>query len=425
MGSMMTPPPHPPKNKSTSARLHATMDRIADLVAKHEAWRSTTLNLIPSENVTSPAVRAALASDLGHRYTFRVDAYLHGHVIENAYRGTRWTDAVEERVEELLREVYRADAGTARPLSGHIAGVTAIAALVPKGGLVMSLRPDDGGYDGYHPPHLPDVMGFTAMDLPWDADRFQVDTDAATDEIRGCRPDAVVLNQSFVLFPPDLETLDRACKEVGANLLYDGSHTLGLVAGGHFQVDAVEHSDLLFGSTHKTFFGPQGGLMVSRSAETLERVRASFTLTTQDNAHWNRIAALGVALEEMKVYGARYAYQVISNAKTLAKALDEGGIPVRFADRDYTESHQMMLDTPAIEEATGLNPQDLAKRLEAQDIIVDAMCRLGTNEMTRKGMTNADMEQIASLILLAADGEEVKAQVNDLVRDLELEYVLE
>ncbi len=401
------------------------MVRISDLVAKHEAWRSTTLNLIPSENVTSPAVRAALGSDLGHRYTFRVDAYLHGHNIENAYRGTRWTEAVEERVEELLREVYNAEAGTARPLSGHIAGVTAIAALVPKGGLVMSLRPDDGGYDGYHSPHLPDLMGFTATDLPWDADRFQVDTDAAVDGIRGGRPDAVVLNQSFVLFPPDLPPIAEACKEVGAHLLYDGSHTLGLVAGGHFQPDAVEHSDVLFGSTHKTFFGPQGGLMVSRSTETLERVRASFTLTTQDNAHWNRIAALGVALEEMKVYGARYAYQVISNAKTLARALDEGGLPVRFADRDYTESHQMMLNTAAIEERTGLDPQGLAKRLESQDIIVDAMCRLGSNEMTRRSLTEVDMGVVADLVIRAAGGEEVKAEVNDLVSGLELEYVLE
>ncbi len=401
------------------------MDRIADLVGEHEAWRSRCLNLSPSENVTSPAVRAALGSDLGHRYTFRVDAYLHGHVIENAYRGTRWTEAVEDRVEELLREVYSAEAATARPLSGHIAGVTALAALVPKGGLVMSLLPDDGGYDGYHPPHLPDLMSYTAMDLPWDGSRFQVDTEAAVDGIRGARPDAVVINQSFVLFPPELEPIDEACKEVGARLLYDGSHTLGLIAGGHFQPDAVERSDLLFGSTHKTFFGPQGGLMVARDPEVMARVRASFTLTTQDNAHWNRIAALGVALEEMKVYGARYAYQVISNAKTLARALDEGGLPVRYADRDYTESHQMMLDTAAFEERTGMDPQTLAIRLETQDIIVDAMCRLGTNEMTRKGLVEKDMATVADLVIRASAGEEVKGEVHALVEDLELEFTLD
>ncbi len=219
--------------------------------------------------------------------------------------------------------------------------------------------------------------------------------------------------------------MDEACREVGAHLLYDGSHTLGLIAGGHFQPDAVERSDLLFGSTHKTFFGPQGGLMVSRDPELMARVRASFTLTTQDNAHWNRIAALGVALEEMQVYGARYAYQVISNAKTLARALDEGGLPVRYADRDYTESHQMMLDTAAIEESTGMDPQTLAIRLETQDIIVDAMCRLGTNEMTRKGLVETDMATVADLVIRASGGEEVKGEVRSLTEGLELEFTLD
>ena len=380
------------------------MDRISDLVDRHEAWRSQCLNLIPSENVTSPALREALASDLGHRYTFRVDAYLHGHVIENAYRGTKWTERVETRVEELLKEVYNAEGATARPLSGHVAGMTALAALVPRGGT---------------------LMGYTAMALPGDADGYRVDADAAVDDIRGARPDVVVLNQSFVLFPPDLAPIDEACQDVGANLLYDGSHTLGLIAGGHFQPDAVEATDLLFGSTHKTLFGPQGGLMVSRSAELLERVRGSFTLTTQDNAHWNRIAALGVALEELRVHGARYAYQVISNAKTLARCLDEGGLPVRFAEQGYTESHQLLLDTDWVEENMGMSVNDMANRLERQDIIVDAMCRLGTNEMTRRGMRESDMEQVAQLVIRAAKGEAVRDEVHDLVKDLGLEFTLE
>ncbi len=400
------------------------MDRVSDLVAKHEAWRGKCLNLIPSENVTSPAVREMLGSDLGHRYTFRVDAYLHGHVIENAYRGTKWTEIVEGRVEELLREVYHAEGATARPLSGHVAGMTALAALVPRGGTVMALRPDDGGYDGYHSPHLPDLMGYTAMDLPFDAGTFRIDADAATDDIRGARPDVVVLNQSFVLFPPDLAPIDEACKEVGAHLLYDGSHTLGLIAGGHFQPDAVASTDLLFGSTHKTLFGPQGGHMVSRDEAMLEPVRRSFTLTTQDNAHWNRIAALGVALEELQVHGARYAYQVISNAKTLAQALDEGGLPVRFADQGYTESHQLLLDTDWVEKNMGMSVNDLANLLERQNIIVDAMCRLGTNEMTRRGMRETEMEQVAGLVIRAANGEAVIDEVGGLVQDLELEFTL-
>jgi glycine hydroxymethyltransferase len=302
--------------------------------------------------------------------------------------------------------------------------MTAMAALVPRDGTVMALRPDDGGYDGYHPPHMSDLMGYTAIDLPWDADNFNVDTEGTCDEIRGARPDVVVINQSFVLFPPVLAPIDEACREVGSSLIYDGSHTLGLIAGGFFQPDAVEHTDLLYGSSHKTLFGPQGGLMVSRSEATMAKVRASFTLTTQDNAHWNRIAALGVALEEMRVYGSRYAYQVVSNSKALAKALDEGGLPVRFADKDYTESHQLMLDIEAIEANMGMSTVGLADLLETQDIIVDAMCRLGTQEMTRKGMKEEDMERVAEVVIAASKGDEVKDQVHKLVEGLELEFVL-
>jgi glycine/serine hydroxymethyltransferase len=85
----------------------------------------------------------------------------------------------------------------------------------------------------------------------------------------------------------------------------------------------------------------------------------------------------------------------------------------------------MMLDVKTIEETIGLDTQDLAKRLETQDIIVDAMCRLGTNEMTRRGMVEGDMERVAELVIRAANGEDVKAEVNNLVKDLGLTFTLE
>jgi glycine hydroxymethyltransferase len=400
------------------------MERIADLVAQHEAWRAGCLNLIPSENVTSPAVRAALGCDLGHRYSFYVGAELHGHLIENAYRGTRWTDAVEARVDALLREIYEAEAATARPISGHIAGMTALAAFVPRGGRVMALRADDGGYDGYHQPFMPELLSYSALPLPWDEEHFRVDAEATAEAVRTERPNAVVLAQSFVLFPIDMAPIDEACKEIGSTVLYDGSHTLGLVAGGGFQPDAVGRSDVLFGSTHKTLFGPQGGLMVSRDASVMARIMANFTLMSQDNAHWNRIAALGVALEELKVHGADYARQVVANAKALGAALDEAGMPVRFAELGYTESHQIMLDARAIEQKFGQSSNDMAKRLETQNIIVDAVGRLGTQEVTRRGLTEGDMATVADLVVRAAKGRRVSNEVIGLVGERELEYTI-
>ena len=398
------------------------MDRIADLVRQHEEWRGRCINLIPSENATSPAVRAALASDLGNRYTFQVGAELHGQVIENAYRGTRWTDAVEARAEELAKEAFGAAAATVRPISGHVAGLTAVAALVPHGGRVLALRPEDGGYDGYHLPHLPDLLGYVADPLPWDEVHFRVDADATVAAIRRTRPDAVVIAQSFVLFPADLAPIDEACAAAGARLLYDGSHTLGLIAGGQFQPDAVARTDLLFGSTHKTLFGPQGGLMVGGDPSLMARVRANFTLRTQDNAHWHRIAALGVALEELKAHGRDYAAQVVRNAQALAAALDECGVPMRFPELGYTRSHQLHIDLEGLKAKLGLTSQDLAKRLEARDIIVDAMGRLGTQELTRLGAREDQMATVADLFARAARGRKVQGEVHDLRASLALAY---
>ena len=398
------------------------MDRIADLVRQHEEWRGRCINLIPSENAASPAVRAALASDLGNRYTFHVGTELHGQVIENAYRGTRWADAVEARAEALAKEVYGAAAATVRPISGHVAGLTAVAALVPRGGRVLALRADDGGYDGYHLPHLPDLLGYVADPLPWDEAHFCVDAEATVAAIKRARPDAVVIAQSFVLFPADLAPIDEACKAAGARLLYDGSHTLGLIAGGQFQPDAVARTDLLYGSTHKTLFGPQGGLMVGRDPSLMARVRSNFTLRTQDNAHWHRIAALGVALEELKAHGRDYATQVVRNAQALATALDGAGVPVRFPELGYTRSHQLHIDLEGLKARLGLTSQDLAKRLEARDIIVDAMGRLGTQELTRLGAREEHMSLVADLVARAARGKKVLEEVHELRAGLTFDF---
>lgn len=149
------------------------------------------------------------------------------------------------------------------------------------------------------------------------------------------------------------------------------------------------------------------------------------TRRTQDNAHWHRIAALGVALEELKEHGRAYARQVVANARALARALDEGGLAVRFADLGYTESHQLLLDGDSLKAKQGLTTQDLAKRLEARDVIVDAMGRLGSQELTRLGAREEDMARVADLVLRAAKGRKVQDEVHGLRAGLRLAYTHE
>ena len=120
-----------------------------------------------------------------------------------------------------------------------------------------------------------------------------------------------------------------------------------------------------------------------------------------DNAHWNRIAALAWTLEEFRRKGAKYAAQVVANAKALAKALHEGGLPVKCADQGFTESHQVILDITEEKKV-----DSFADALERANIIVDRGIRMGTNEMTRRGMKAREIERIAQMIVAVYKGED-------------------
>jgi glycine hydroxymethyltransferase len=175
---------------------------------------------------------------------------------------------------------------------------------------------------------------------------------------------------------------------------------LGLIGGGEFQRPLNEGADLMLGSTHKSFFGPQGGIILG-TARLKTRVKDQQFPGLVDNAHWNRIAALTWALDEVRRRGRKYAPQVIANAKALAKALHEGGLPVKCADYGFTESHQVFLDINGEE-----NVNRFSEKLEEANIIVDHGIRLGTNESTRRGMRVRDMERVAELIIRVYKGEE-------------------
>jgi glycine hydroxymethyltransferase len=199
---------------------------------------------------------------------------------------------------------------------------------------------------------------------------------------------------------------------------------LGLIAGGEFQPDPLRNgADVMFGSTHKTFFGPQGGIIVTNRDDIIKNVEANLTWRAIDNAHWNRVAALAQALKEMARFGIPYAQQVVRNARTLGKALDERGFPIKYADQGYTASHQLAIDIPKIYRKFGLEINELAVLFERNNIITDAVGRLGTAEITRLGMKDTEINRLAELMVMAV---KQKADVTDEIRllrkDFEIEY---
>ncbi|MFQ6012380.1 MAG: serine hydroxymethyltransferase [Thermoplasmata archaeon] len=401
------------------------MRDLLGLAREQEAWRlGRAINLIASENVTSPQVRALLGSDFGHRYSLPLHREIRGSFVENAYRGTRFLDEMEAGGEAVARRLFGAGFATLKPLSGHVSGFVVLAATCRRGDAILVVDPSDGGYDGYGPENLPGLLGLRVAYLPFRRDRWNLRVEEATAKIREVKPRLVIVGASLFLFPYDLPPLREACDRVDARLAYDASHVLGLIAGDAFQHPLAEGADLLLGSTHKSLFGPQGGLLASREAEG-EALQENLVWRAQDNAHWNRVAALAQALGEAEAFGAAYAQAVIRNARRLAGELDAGGLAVRAADQGYTASPQILLDGPAVQEAFDLTLNDLAGILERNDLIVDAVGRLGTNEVTRMGATEEDMAEVADCILRSARGEDTRKDVARIREGWKLSYVFE
>ncbi len=396
---------------------------FVDSMRAQEKWRiEECINLLPSENTTSPQVRALLSSDFVNRYTLPIDHAYAGEYIENGYRGSRITTEVERKAEEVAREVFKAKSACVQPLSGHVAAMIAIAAGTKRGDKLMAVPPEHGGYDGYAQGYIPDLLGLRSSALPYDESVGNIDTEKTVERIRREKPRLVILGASYLLFPYDMRPVKEACRSVGAKLAYDGSHVLGLIAGGEFQKPLKEGADVLYGSTHKSFFGPQGGLIVTDSNEMDAAVRENLTWRLVDNVHWNRVASLGHALLEMRRFGPQYAKQVIRNSQRLGAELTRRGFPLRFAELGFSRSHQLLIDAERLKKRYGLSVNDFSVRLEKSNIITDSVGRLGTAEITRMGFKEKHLGSLADIFMAAAEGEDVRKDVRSLRDRFDLEY---
>jgi glycine hydroxymethyltransferase len=383
------------------------IEEILALTKQHEKWRGKRcLNLIPSENMMSPSVRKLLSSEFGNRYTAR----------DRFYMGTRFLDEVEAYGEKLAKDVFKAEVADLRPLSGHIADLIVIANFTEPNDTLMCLSPNDGGYPGMWKDGLAGLLRLNVEPFPFSKRDMSVKVEEAKETIKRVKPKIVVFGASIIVFPQPVKELAEIAKENGAVVGFDGSHVLGLIAGGQFQDPLREGAHALFGSTHKTFFGPQGGIILA-DKEHGEILKAKIYPAFVDNAHWNRIAALTLALAEMKKFGEAYARQVVRNAQTLAKALHDYGLPVACEHLGFTKSHQVLLDYGDYEKG-----QVKAEKLQRANIIVDCVIRVGTCEVTRRGMKEAEMLRIAELIKRVLVDEEKTENVKKDVAKLCAEF---
>ncbi len=423
---------------------------IEDIVARENIWRQTqAINLIASENTPSEAVRRVQNSDFMGRYA---EGHPNkGDKVNRYYQGTRYIDEIESMAEEEIKELFGAKQVDVRPISGNAANTAIALAWLRGGDTIIANSTDAGGHISHGPVgvfgrRIQDRGQSLKMDspkaihlhyLPLTSDQYHVDPKKTIELIDQVSPQLVVMGKSLFLFPEPVEEVAAFCRTKGIPLLYDGAHVLGLIAGGQFQDPLREGATWVTGSTHKTFPGPQRGLILANLEGEDEKKywtaadRGVFP-GSSSNHHLHSLPALVVATREMKKYGRDYAAQIIRNAQALGRSLDELGTPVEAREFGYTRSH-----TIAVNVAQWGGGVEVAKRLEASDIIVNynmlpgdsdprnpSGLRIGTPEMTRFGMDERAMGELAQLIHDAILGKNVKSQVNALrSRFTEMKYV--
>lgn len=424
-----------PKEEPPSGSAPVKAHRLLEKAVENTLWRQREcINLIPSEMTISPMARLLSVMDPAFRYAEhkKSKAFYDAEIFY--YQATGFIDEVERILEGEMREFLGCEDVETRLISGQMANATVFSAMVDyinrvdrkqeprRIRQVMNNHIGKGGHLSAQPmgalkdfvardPHTerPAVINFPVLaDNP-----YKIDVSGALELIDEYRPELIVFGKSMVIHR---EPVAEICKfledqEIDAVVMYDMAHVLGLV-GPHFQQPFAEGADLVTGSTHKTFFGTQRGVVGSSFREGEERyelweavARRTFPGSVS-NHHLGTLLGLLMAMYEMNHFKDEYQPKVIANAKAFARALKDCGLDVAGdATIDFTETHQVV-----VEVGYGHGPE-IAGRLEANNIICNYQAspreegftasgalRMGVSEMTRFGMGVDDFRALAELI---------------------------
>ena len=360
-----------------------------------------SIPMIASENILSPLVRRACDSDLHGRYA-------EGLPGKRYYQGCDDFDTIEEIGIKSARRVFNCSFANIQSTSGTVSNIAALKALTNPGDTITAVSTADGGHISHARMGAVGVRGLNLVTYPWDDERMEPDIDASLSLIRKNEPNLVLFGQSVFLFPTPLQELSDAAHEAGSMVMYDGAHVMGLIAGGMFQDPLREGADVMTGSSHKTFPGPQGGFLLSDSDDPglHKKLNNSIFPGVCSSYHLHHVAGKAVALAEFEEFGSDYARDIVANAQALGAALSSEGFDVIAEERGFTESHQILTRHGPPDSGSGLRA---AQTLEDCGIISNmnmlpgdtkAMSgpsglRLGVPELTRIGMGVDEMQDVA------------------------------
>ncbi len=419
---------------------------------ENHVWRQEQcVNLIPSENTPSRAVRLLSGSDPACRYAEhkKILAFYEKEVFY--YQGTKFIDQVERMLTEEMRAYFGCTEVETRTLSGQMSNMAVFSALMDwknrfdrkneakRLGYVMNNHIIKGGHLSAQPmgalhdyiavdpvTEKPAVVNFpVCRDNP-----YKMDVEETKKLIDRYRPELIIFGKSMVLHKEPVAQIRQFVDEqkIPTTIMYDMAHVLGLI-GDHFQNPFQEGAEIVTGSTHKTFFGPQRGVIgVNYKEEDLKyglwkTIESRTFPGSVSNHHLGTQLGMLMAAYEMNQFRDAYQSAIIRNAKSFARSLRSYGLDVVGDPAiDYTETHQVIVSVGYGEGA------EIAERLEQNNVIVNYQAtpdeegftasgalRMGVSEMTRFGFEEKDFDQLASLMAdCILRGREIKGDVERL-----------
>ena len=396
--------------------------RVIDIVNKQNKWRrEECLNLIASESLMSPLAASLYSSDFEGRYNEHTGKDLH-------YEGTKFSYEIEEICNQLFKDRFEAPYADVRPISGAIANLILYNALMRPGDILVSLGIPNGAHVSHTRWGSAGIRGLKNVDMLFDPVNMNINIERTVDIIKASNPKLVMFGASMFLFPEPIKEI-REQVNPDIKFVYDAAHVFGLIYNRVFQEPFKEGIDFITSSTHKTFQGPQGGIIIGspeQSEKDWKKIDLSVFPGTLSNTHIHRFPSLAITALEMNEFGEKYASQVVKNAKTFGKALYDREFKVLCPHKDFTESHQIVVD---VKNYGG--GQKVAKLMAQCNVICNKIAlpndtsndathnpsgiRLGAQELTRIGMKENEMDTVAEFykrgIIDREPVEKIKANV--------------
>lgn len=389
---------------------------LAGVLLGEVARQSTTLQLIAAENFTSPAVLAALGSPLANKYA-------EGYPGARHHGGCEIVDVAERIARDRATALFGAAHANVQPHSGSSAVLAAYAALLRPGDTVLALGLPYGGHLTHGSPANFSGRWFDFVGYRLDPATGLVDHDQLRALARAHRPKAIVCGSITYPRHIDYALFREVADEVGAYLIADAAHPMGLVAGGAAP-SPVPYADIVCATTHKVLRGPRGGMILC-GEELAERVDRAVFPFTQAGAQMHTVAAKAVAFGEAATPAfSAYAHQVVANARVLAAGLAREGFDVSTGG---TDTHLITVDPAPL----GLGGREARGLLGAAGIVLDSCAlpyadvrglRLGTAAVTTQGMREQEMAGVAALLAGVLRGRVEARRAREEVRELAMAF---